>query len=138
MKNIYYEIWIDTITAFKKHNSGERNWKIIVFSITTMCNALNLFTIEAFLRAMGMKAFLFEITVFPLSMLNSFTGFVLKYALVFIGLNYVLIFRNNRYRLLEKKYKDRNGRLAAAYTIVSALLGYAVILLYGFNIGIKG
>ncbi len=132
MKNFYYLIWVDAIVGFRKNNPTMRyDWKFTVFVTNTTCNALNLFTIEVLLNIFGIKTFLVKIDIFPLPLLNSFAGFVIQYASIFIILNYFLIFRKERYKILIQKYPNKNGKLAMAYGISSALIGFILMILYG-------
>lgn len=131
MRNVYYIIWMDAIVGFKKHNPKRTDWKFTLFVINTTCNALNLFTIDALLNLFGIETFLIKIDIFPIPILNSFTGFIIQYASIFILLNYFLIFRKERYKSLTEKYPDKNGKFAMIYVIFSALIGYASMILYG-------
>lgn len=131
MKNIYYLIWVDSIVGFRKNNPMRDDWKFTVFVTNTTCNALNLFTIDALLNLFGIKTFLVKIDIIPLPILNSFLGFVIQYAAIFIILNYFLIFRKERYKVLIEKYPNKNGKLGMTYVICSALVGYILMILYG-------
>lgn len=131
MKNIYYLIWVDSIVGFRKHNPTRDDWKFTVFVTNTMCNALNVFTIDVLLNLCGVKISPVKIDIIPIPMLNSFLGFVINYAWIFIILNYFLIFRKDRYEELIKKYPNKNWKLGMKYVICSALVGYIFMILYG-------
>jgi hypothetical protein len=131
MKNIYYLIWVDIITSARKHHPERTDWKYSLFVLITMCNALNLFTIDALLNLFGIETFLIKIDIFPLPMLNSFAAFVIQYASIFILLNYFLIFRKERYKSLIEKYPHKKGKPALIYTLCSIWIGFASMILYG-------
>lgn len=131
MKNYYYLYWVDAIVSIKTKNPNRRDWKFSIFTYSTVCNALNLFTIDALLNLFGIRTFLVKIEIFPIPMLNSFAGFVIQYASLFILLNYFLIFHNERYKKLIEKYPHRNGRFAMGYIFISVSLGFISMILYG-------
>lgn len=131
MKNVFYLIWVDSIVGFRKHNPDRTDWKITTFVVNTTCNALNLATIDFALNLLGIKTFVVKVDIFPLPMLNSFAGFIVQFAWPFILLNYFLIFHNERYKKLIEKYPNRNGKFAGMYVIISALVGFISMVLYG-------
>jgi len=131
MKNYYYLYWVDAIISIKTKNPNRRDWKFSIFTYSTVCNALNLFTIDALLNLFGIKTFLINIDIFPLPLLNSFASFVIQYASPFILLNYFSIFHNERYKNLIEKYPHRDGKFAIGYILVSVLLGLVSMILYG-------
>lgn len=131
MKNIYYLIWVDSIVGFRKNNPTRDDWKFTVFVTNTTCNALNLFSIYALLKFFGIKTFIIKIDIIPLPIFNSFLGFVIQYASIFIILNYFLIFRKERYKVLIEKYPNKNGKIGMIYVMCSVLIGYIFMILYG-------
>lgn len=131
MKNYYYLIWVDAIVGFRKHNPERSDWKISLFIINTTCNALNLWVIYIWLKYFGVISYLIQIDFFPIKSLNSATAFFIQFGSPFIILNYFLIFFNERYKKLIKKYPNKNGRLAMIYTVSSALIGFISMILYG-------
>lgn len=131
MRNIYYEIWVDAIVRVNTKNPNEKNWKILLYMYVTLSNSLNLSTIDVLLKSFGIDIPTVEVAIFPLRMFNSFASFVMRYASVFIPLNYFLIFRNDRYKKLIKIYPYRNGRLGITYMMVSLFVGAISSILYG-------
>lgn len=131
MRNIYYEIWVDSIVGFRKHNPRRKDWKITIFVINTTVNALNLFAIDVVLKLFGVKTFRVEMDILQLQMLNSFASFVIQYASIFILLNYFLIFRKDKYLMLIEVYPHRNGKFAMLYGLFSVLISFVLTVLYG-------
>jgi len=131
MRNVYYLIWVDAIANFRKHNPARTDWKISLFIIQTTCNALNLWAILLWLKFFEIYSFIIKIDIFPGTILNSAAGFIVQFASPFILLNYFLIFHNARYEKLIEKYPHKNGKLAMIYTMVSALVGFISMILYG-------
>ena len=109
------------ILRFKKFNPNQ-DWKLKVFIMNTWINALNFWTILIWLKFFKIYEIpSFTIDIFPGHLLNSFLGFVIIFALPFAVINYFLIFRNNRYLMLIKKYD----------TIKTP---YALIYCFGFSL----
>ena len=131
MKNIYYLYWVDAIVGYRKNNPNSFDWKFSIFTISTVCNALNLFVVLLWLKFFNIFSFKFEINIFPGTMLNSATKFIIQFALPFIILNYFLVFYKDRYKKLIEKYPNRNGKFAMMYIIYSALIGFISVILYG-------
>lgn len=131
MRNVYYLIWVDAIVNFRKHNPARTDWKISLFIIQTTCNALNLWAILLWLKFFEIFSFKIEVDIFPGTLLNSAAGFIVQFASPFILLNYFLIFHNNRHKKLIERYPHKNGKLAMVYTMVSALVGFVSMVLYG-------
>ena len=131
MRNIYYLYWVDAIVGFKKNNPTRTDWKFKVFTISTTCNALNLWAILLWMKFFNVFSFSMEINIFSWSMLNGATIFIIYFASPFILLNYFLVFYNDRYKRLIEKYSNRNGKRAMIYIICSALIGFISMILYG-------
>jgi len=100
MRNLYYLYWVDAIVGYRKNIPNSIDWKFTVFTISTVCNALNLFVILLWLKFFNIFSFKFEINIFPGTMLNSATKFIILFASPFIILNYFLVFYKDRYKKL--------------------------------------
>lgn len=132
MKNIYYLIWVDAILSFKKHNPRNKNWKWIVFFINTWMNALNFwvaFMITKYFTALSLP--LTNFNLFPGHLLDDFLNFTVSFASPFIVLNYFLIFHNDRYEKLIKKYGVQNIKYALIYSMTSTFGAFVVAILHG-------
>jgi len=131
MKNIYYLIWVDGIVNSKDYKRKDPAWKFTLFIIITTCNALNLWAILLWLKLFEIFSFLIKIDMFPGTLLNGAAGFIVQFASPFILLNYFLIFYNDRYEKLIKKYSHKNGKLAMIYTMCSVSFGVISAILCG-------
>lgn len=131
MKNIYYLIWVDIITSAKRFHPNRSDWKFALFVLITMCNALNLFVIQLWIKFFGIFSFSMGINIFPGNILNSAVNFIIHFAPPFILLNYFLIFHKDRYKKIVEKYPQKKGRLALIYTLSSIWLGVFSVILYG-------
>ena len=134
MNNIYYLVWNDSIVGFRKHNPERRDWKIALFVMNTWLNALNLWTVFIWLKLCGIEMLVVKIDIMQGTIINSFVAFCIQFVLVFIPINYFLIFYKDRYKRLADRYPNRNGRLAFFYAVgtgltslVSAILAYTFI-----------
>ncbi|MBL4675205.1 MAG: hypothetical protein JKY70_03215 [Mucilaginibacter sp.] len=139
MTNYYYLFWCDGIQRFEKHHPKERRGAkktLVVVSWT--------FTLAVLCTLLWLKYFHVYETDF--GVLGIFTVFgkkqslILDMALVFIVIyviNYLLIFRRNRYRLFIKKYPL--GRFNYSGFIALSMLAYylCTIFLYCYLTGQK-
>ena len=129
MRNIYYLFWVDSILRFKKFNPNQ-DWKLKVFIMNTWINALNFWTILIWLKFFKIYEIpSFTIDIFPGHLLNSFLGFVIIFALPFAVINYFLIFRNNRYLMLIKKYDTIKTPYALIYCFSIIVLAFLSAML---------
>jgi len=132
MKNIYYSLWVDSIVSSRKNLPKEKDWKFSLLTFISMLNALNLSVILIWVGYLfNVNVIWVKIEMFPGTMLNSFASFFIQFSLPFVGLNYFLIFRRNRYKKLIAKYPDRKGKLALIYGFFTVgILFFTVILLW--------
>jgi len=103
-----------------------------------MAMAFNLALVMAILQRNIIRRSFYDIhfTVFSQEKLNQFLSFFVLYLLIPLLLNYILIFRGNRYERLIVKYKSYNGKLCAIYLIVSYFLPFVLLLMaYFLKIG---
>ncbi len=124
MKNVYYMIWVDGLLKMKTIPANKTDWKSKGFIFISMAMALNILSVVFIISLFSIKSFFteFEISIFPIKKLNSATVFFLLYLVPVIIPNYFLIFWNNRYEELFKKYKSYNGKLCVTYLMISYFL----------------
>ena len=63
-----------------------------------------------------------EINIFSDTKIDAFLSFFISYLLPILAVNYLLIFRNNRYEELLELYKPHNGMFFIRYFIGSLSL----------------
>jgi hypothetical protein len=131
MKKLYYLIWVDFITSARKNHPERTDWKYSLFVLITMCNALNLYTFFIWLMYLGKVKYLIKIDIFPGTIINAASSFLIQFASPFILLNYFLIFYHDRYEKLIEKYPNKKGRLALIYSICSIWIGVISMIFYG-------
>ncbi len=131
MKNFYYLIWADAIKSNRKYKPNMTDWKLTLFVLITMSNALNLFAIDVLINLLFIETPLIKINYFPGTMLDSAAGFLIQFASPFIILNYFLIFYKNRYEKIIERYPIIKGRPALIYSMCSILIGVLSAVFYG-------
>jgi len=123
MKNLYYKIWADAIVYEKTKYDKLRNWKLYTLIPISLLQGINLVTIFFWLTALKIKINPFiHIDIFPGRMINSFFSGFITLLLPFLVINYFLIFRNNKYEDIVKKYKYKNGKLYLIYCLATILI----------------
>jgi hypothetical protein len=120
MFNVYYKIWVDAIVFEQTKNGQRRNWKIFTLLPLSIIQGINLLTILFWIIALTHTKIplLFDSTIFNAKGLNTLIP-VLLFFMPFIGLNYLLIIYNQRYKNLIAKYKYYNGKLYLGYFLFS-------------------
>lgn len=119
-KNIYIRMWQDALCNIKIHNPQDYKWMSIV--LITMCNALHIMALLILLNALfHIKISIFEDVKFSaISQIDSLLKFFLLFYLAPLVMNYLIIFRNQKYNVLLQKYENRyKGKLFAAYGLIS-------------------
>ena len=125
-------IWSDAILRFKKHNPNRSDWKLALFSLITWMHALNAWIIFLWLKYFDIYNIpLVDIDLFYGEMLDEFLAFTIVFALPFGLLNYFLIFFNNRYEKITKKYANKKFRYAIVYSLTMTLGAFISAIIYG-------
>jgi hypothetical protein len=132
MNNLYYMVWADAIQSFRKHHPNKTNWKSTLFIFLTWMHALNAWMLVLWLKYFDVFNIpKFSVDIFPGKLLDSFTVFVIEFALPFAILNYFLIFHKNRYEKITNKYKDVKKRYAQIYSYSMIFGAFISAILYG-------
>jgi hypothetical protein len=111
MLSLYYKIWTDAITVTRASKTEGKNWKIFTIIPISALMGINLVTILLWIRAFSNRKFT---VILPVGLtrvipMNTFISIILTFLLPFIILNYLLIFYGDRYNLLIKIYRPKNG-----------------------------
>lgn len=132
---LYYTIWVDCILRAKSQPQNKNNWKFFTMIFMGMAMAINFITFMTILqRNILQKSFYnLEVNIFSETKLNALVSFFILFLLPPLILNYLLIFRNNRYKQLIRRYKYYNGKLFVRYFLGSIILPF-VLLLMGYII----
>ena len=125
-------IWADAIQSFKKHNPSRKDWKSTLLIFIAWMHALNYWVLLIWLKYFNIFTMpLIHIELFPSKMLNSFSSFAIEFALPFGIINYFLIFYNDRYVKIIKKYSNMKNRYAPIYSITILLTALFSAFIYG-------
>ena len=127
---IYYKIWVDCINNLLEREDNKKDWKfksMIAMNFAMIFNfALIMIIIQKYI--LGYFFYTFE----PPN-LSKFWNNVFVFAILFIlpcvTLNYILIFYNDRYKMLIKKYSYNKGRLFMSYFLISILIPIILIII---------
>lgn len=129
MKNLYYLLWVDAIINDKSYKNKEPGWKLSLFGYLTTMNALNMFTVLFWLKFFNIyeHTFWFNLNsdLFSAGLIEAFFNSFLPFAIV----NYLFVFRNNRYKKLIGRYSHFYGRLALFYSLGSICLLVTTVVL---------
>jgi hypothetical protein len=131
-------IWVDAITRLKSRPENVGMWKFYSMIFISMAMALNLLVIVTIIEKHILKYSFYQlnIDVFPGSKIDSFINFFLLFLALPLSINYLLIFRNNRYEKLIEIYKAHNGKLCVSYLILSYFLPL-ILLFFLYIIGVN-
>lgn len=122
-------IWVDCILKAKSVPANKNNWKRVTLLYMSICMALNIACIMSILQlhVLGFVFYDIKFHLFPGEKLNNALSFFVLYFAIPVVVNYLFIFRNNRYEVLLSKYKYYNGKLFLTYSISSIIIW----LIYG-------
>lgn len=132
--NLYYILWFDLIRKainekrFTNVNKTIWIWKSLIFVSIAM--ALNLVLLMLLFEkyVVGYYFYHLKFDFLPQRINNIFTYLIL-YIFPFLFLNYLLIFRKDRYKKIINKYRYYNGNLFLCYYIFSMMLPVILVLI---------
>ena len=133
-KNLYYSLWVTFIkNQLRKYGDDERKWKFDLLLLVSHFFGLGLWTILIWLKYFNV--FTFKQVEFPVGGSDYLTGalsFLVQYTLIFITINYFLIFHRKRYLKLITRYEPM-GKIGGLIFIIGfaggAFLSFAIITL---------
>ena len=127
MLSIYYRIWVDAIVAEKAKKGDERSWKAFTIIPMSILQGINLLTFLFLVRIIthGQVPIVLSLNIFRERALNTFLAGALTFFIPFVIINYLLVFYNQRYKLLIKAYNNSEGKLYRNYFLIT--IGVIVI-----------
>lgn len=98
------------------------NWKSVSMTLMSFAMVTNLAFLMAILQRniVGYSFYKLKLPFLP-SDLNNIVSYFLLIILPVVAVNYLLIFRKNRYEKLLERYPYYNGRLFITYLLISLL-----------------
>lgn len=129
MLSIYYRIWVDCIQRAKMQSGNKESWQTITMVFMTLSMSANFVLIMTILEKSVFQTYFYKIDFsFLPTRINNVLAYLFLFILPCIMTNYLLIFRNKRYKKLLLKYRYYNGKLFLAYFSISMLL--PIVLLW--------
>jgi hypothetical protein len=126
---LYYRIWVDCILRLKSIEANKNNWKYKSIASMSIAMTFNLILIMVILQK-NVFGYFYEINF---RFLSDFENYILTililYMLPNIIINYLMIFRDNRFEKFLEKYPYRKGKLFLKYFLISMFL--PILLLWG-------
>jgi TRAP-type mannitol/chloroaromatic compound transport system permease small subunit len=121
MLGMYYKIWVDAIAAEKAKKGEEGSWKAFTIIPMSILQGINLLTFLFLLRIIthGAVPIVLSLNIFRERALNTFVAGALTFFIPFVIINYLLVFYNERYKLLMKEYSNNEGKLYRNYFLIS-------------------
>lgn len=128
---LYYKLWADGIVKLRSRPQNAGLWKFFAMSFMSMAMALNLAGIMAILQRNILHRTFYELSldIFPGTKLDALVSFLVLFLLPPLLINYLLIFRRDRYKdIIKRGYPYYNGKLFVGYFLGS--LGLPFFLLF--------
>ena len=126
---MYNSIWVDCIVKAKSQGPSGHRWKIITMTLMSLAMVLNLLLVINIIQLLILKRTFYAIDLYFLpASLKVPVEFLIRFVLPVVAINYLLIFRNDRYQKLISKYPYRNGNLFLGYFLGSIAL--PIVLLW--------
>lgn len=128
---IYYKLWVDCITKARSIPDNKNDWKVYTMIFMSMAMAINFVLFMALLQRniLGFSFYDIKIDIFPGKNLDAFISFFILYLFPMLLVNYILIFRKNRYEKLLATFKSYNGKLFISYFLASLALPLLLIII---------
>lgn len=129
--SIYYKIWVDAIVSEKNKKGDEGSWKAFTIIPMSILQGINLLTFLFLLRIIshGQVPIVLSLNIFRERALNTFLAGALTFFIPFVIINYLLVFYNQRYKLLMQEYKNRDGKLYRNYFLITVSIIVIPLLL---------
>ena len=127
---IYYTVWVDALVRMRSIPRNTGMWKFygIAFISTAMALKLLIIVTACERYLFGGEVFNVNVDMFPGRKLDAFVTFFVKYMILPMICNYVLILRDDRYLMLIDKYTYHGGKYAATYLALSYSLPFILLL----------
>jgi hypothetical protein len=129
--NLYFKIWVDAIVKIRKNPLRNEDWKWMVQIYMAIVMALNLMFLLAILQRniLHIAFYDLEINIFSSEILNNLiSGFILFF-LPPLLINYLFIFKNDKYLVLIEKYKFENGKYFLTYFFISLFVPLLILII---------
>lgn len=131
IKKIYFGIWTDCIKQIKSVPRSKDGWKFYSLTVMSLLMGINWMFLSMFILSSSWgKEFEYsvDIGIFGKTIGILLEGFIL-FMLPMLVLNYLLVFRNDRYLTFIDKYDFQNGKWFRKYLLLSLWLPVVALCL---------
>ena len=128
---IYYRIWVDCIARAKSIPANQANWKFFTLLFMSIAMAIDFAVLMSFVQKVLLRSYFYKLNVdlFQGTKVDALISGLILFVLPMISLNYILIFRNNRFEHLVLKYKSFDGRLFFSFFFGSLALPFLIFFI---------
>jgi hypothetical protein len=129
--SLYYKIWIDAIVKIKRNSIRREDWKWLVQVYMAIAMTLNLMFLFAILQRNIVHNTFYDldINLFSSRILNNLISVFILFFFPPLIINYLLIFKNNKYISLIEKYKREKGNPFFLYFFTSLFVPLLVLVI---------
>lgn len=130
INHLYNKIWVDCIRRVQSVPENQKNWETIVMMLMSMAMAVNFALILTILEHDIIRKNIYEVSVniFPGKKLDAFIEFIISFLSPAIVLNYILIFKGERYKILLAQCKPTKKHFFAIYFLTSLIMPPLLII----------
>src|ERR1043165_654783 len=126
--DIYYRIWMDLITRLRSIETNKKDWQIKGMVCMSTAMTFNFAFLLAIIQRNILGKYFYEINIqYIPEYINDILTLLLLFVLPCVLINYLLIFYNKRYESFEGKYPYHQGKLAAAYILLSMFIPFLLL-----------
>lgn len=135
MLTLYYRIWADAIIAGRARRANGGSWKLFTIVPMSLLEGVNLFTLFLWMKVLVNRnlPLVLPVDIFNNRIINGAVSILVTFFIPFVLLNYLVLFVNNNYEFVLKKYHGEKGRLYKKYALISLgvlLVPIIIVALY--------
>lgn len=129
LKRIYYTIWTDLIRQLQSTSASKKRWKFYSLLLMSSLMGINIIFLAAVLPNKFMAEYLdyIKLDYFKGNKLDTLlNGLIIMIPMYLI--NYILIFRNNKYIYIINKYTYHNGKCFFKYLLATLWIPFILLV----------
>jgi hypothetical protein len=124
-------MWVGLITKMWEKPENKTTWKFYSISFVAIAQMFNLICLLIFLgRFTDMTFYNIKFDIFPGQKIDALLSGLILFIIPSLLFNYLLIFRNDRYKILIEKYTPQSGKLFLYYFFISILLFFIPLIVW--------
>ena len=129
--NLYYRILVDAIVKIRSIQLRKEDWKWLIQALMASVMGVKLMFFIAIFERYILEVEFYNIG-FNFPILDSFIKGLLLFFVPPFMVNYLLVFHNNKFERLLKKYQSYNGKLFLTYFLASIFIPLSVLIIAFF------